>query len=108
MESTNKLTYEQSEPTLLEEGVTMAGFRVGTCHGLVVFREDSIDLLAVINNEIGNGHFTDVLEWFEFACREQKKLFRVVELWNQRLKWHLINKKGFVAVDQFTVCKKCE
>ena len=105
MKSSHDLIYEQSEPTDFENGVKSAGFKVGTCHGLVLFRQDSIDLLAVINNEPGNGHFDDVMEWFHYACKVQKKNFRVVELFNQRLKWHLINKRGFVAVDQMTVIK---
>lgn len=107
MKSSHDLIYEQSDPTELEPGRKMAGYKVGTCHGLVIF-DDAINLLAVINNEPGNGHFDDVMEWFHYACRIQKKDFRVIELFNQRLKWHLINKRGFVAVDQMTVVKRWE
>lgn len=69
-------------------------FRVGTCEGLWRSTNDSYDILAITNNEMGNGHFTDVLEWFNFSCKRDKRVLRILEVWNKDLKNHLL-KKGF-------------
>src|SRR5678816_1085685 len=70
-------------------------FRVGTCSGLWQSTKDSYDILAIDNESKGNGHFEDVLEWFEQSCRRDKKAFRILEVWNEKLATHLINKRGF-------------
>lgn len=104
--STHKLEYLQGEETEMEPGRTMAGYKVGTCHGLVCFTKTAIEILAVENEEPGNGHFDDVLEWFEYAAKEQGVQLRVIELLNQRLKWHLIDKRGFIADSLGSVFKR--
>jgi len=70
-------------------------FRVGTCEGLWSSTDESYCILAVTNSTLGNGHFTDVLQWFENSCKRDKRSFKIIELWNDRLKSHLINKRGF-------------
>jgi len=70
-------------------------FRIGTCDGLWRSTDESYDILAVTNNSAGNGHFKDVLQWFEMSCNRDNKSLRVLEVWNDNLKSHLINKQGF-------------
>lgn len=105
-QTTHKLDYLQSaEGTDVGEARMMHGFRVGTCHGLYYQDKEAVCLLAIHNDDPGNGHFTDVLEWFAYSAKNQGLHFDVVEVWNKRLKWHLIDKRGFVAIDQFRVRK---
>ena len=70
-------------------------FRVGTCFGIWRSTEDSYDILGITNETPGNGHFEDVLEWFKRSCRRDKKHFRILEVWNKKLKRHLVSKRGF-------------
>lgn len=70
-------------------------FRIGTCEGLWASTKTSYDILAVTNEVPGNGHWDDVLQWFEFSCKRDKKNFRILEVWNKRLKKHLTTKRGF-------------
>ena len=76
-------------------------YRIGTCEGLYGYGRDqkskavSLDILAVQNREQGNGHFEDVMEWFEFAAKRDKLILRVIEIHNARLFIHLIEKRGF-------------
>lgn len=70
-------------------------FEVGTCHGLWRATEHSY-ILAIVNDEPGNGHLDDVLAWFEHSCRRDEKRLRVLEVLNERFKNHLIEKRGFV------------
>lgn len=92
--TTNKLDFLQSSAV----DTNIFRFKVGTCHGLFYQTEEAVCLLAVINNKIGNGHFTDVLEWFEFSAKRQGLYFDVVDVMNMRLRKHLMEKKGFVCI----------
>lgn len=74
-------------------------FRVGTVTGLFGGDEDCFIILALDNSDPGNGHFTDVLEWFQHSCRRDAKDLKVIELWNKDLKRHLIEEQGFKAVE---------
>ena len=106
-QTTHNLDFLQAtEGTDIGEGSILYGFKVGTCHGLFYQDEEAVCLLAVINDTRGNGHFDDVLEWFDFSAKRQKLHFDVVEVWNERLKSHLLGKRGFVAIGQFRV-RKC-
>lgn len=78
-------------------GIPWMLFRIGTCEGKWRATPDAYEILAVVNNEPGNGHFEDVLEWFEYACRRDGKSLRFVEFMNQRFRRHLIAKRGFLA-----------
>lgn len=80
-------------------------FRIGTCEGLWRSTDDSYDILAVDNGEIGNGHLNDVFEWFEHSCRRDKKVLRVLECMNKRFETHLIEKRGFKG--EYNLEKKC-
>jgi hypothetical protein len=70
-------------------------FRVGTCEGIWRCQDDAYEILAIDNKVKGNGHFEDVLQWFYNSCIRDKKNFKIREVWNQKLKAHLINKRGF-------------
>lgn len=81
-------------------------FRIGTCEGLWTSTDTTFDILAIENNVKGNGHFEDVLQWFAYACKRDKKDFRVLELDNLNLKAHLILKRGFKPQGPDNVIKK--
>lgn len=68
---------------------------MGTCEGVWLSTQVSYDILAVSNNQQGNGHFEDVLQWFEFSCRREGYVLRFLECWNKDFKKHLIEKRGF-------------
>lgn len=70
-------------------------FKIGTCCGQWISTDTSYDILTVINDNPGNGHFKDVLEWFEQSCIRDKKAFRILEVLNERLALHLVTKHGF-------------
>src|ERR1044071_4646203 len=70
-------------------------FRVGTCDGLWQSTPTSYDILAITNSIPGNGHFEDVLQWFESSCKRDGKDFKFLEVWNNGLRQHLISKRKF-------------
>lgn len=70
-------------------------FRIGTIEGLWASTETSYDILAITNKVPGNGHFEDVLQWFEHSCRRDRKKLRFLEIMNKGFKMHLIQKRGF-------------
>lgn len=70
-------------------------FRVGTCTGLWRSTDTSYEILAIENSKKGNGHFEDLLQWFYNSCLRDRKNLRIREVWNQRLKYHLVSKRGF-------------
>jgi hypothetical protein len=74
-------------------------FRVGTCEGLWQCIEDCYVIIGIINNCPGNGHFDDVLEWFEFSCKRDNKNLLVVECLNNKFYLHLLAKRGFKPLD---------
>lgn len=59
-------------------------FRVGTCTGLYYFVLKTIEILAIENNVKNNGHFNDVLQWFMFSCKNNKRDLKILEVWNQQ------------------------
>jgi hypothetical protein len=70
-------------------------FRVGTCHGQWRVMADAYEIISVINDAPGNGHFQDVLDWFEFAARRDGKTLRFMAILNDRFAQHLMAKRGF-------------
>lgn len=70
-------------------------FRIGTCDGLWTTGDKAYIIVAVTNNEPGNGHFEDVLEWFENSAKRDGYSLRIAEFFNPRLKNHFIEKRGF-------------
>jgi hypothetical protein len=76
-------------------GQEFTRFRIGTIEGLFGSTETTFDILAVENSSPGNGHLDDVFQWFEYACKRDRKNLRVLECMNRRFKNHLITKRGF-------------
>jgi hypothetical protein len=75
-------------------------FRVGTCHG--AWRTDkegqSYQVLAIGNESPGNGHLQDVFDWFERSCKREGYSLVILEVWNEKFKQHLIEKRGFTEI----------
>jgi hypothetical protein len=81
-------------------------FRIGTCEGLWQSTENSYEILAITNSIPGNGHFEDVLQWFEHSCKRDRKHLKILEIMNMRFRKHLITKRGFRPVGMSDVIKK--
>ena len=80
-------------------------FRVGTCEGLYVVSKTSIDIIAITNSQRGNGHLDDVLEWFEYSCKQNNFSLKVVEIMNKGFYKHLLLKRGFSKIDKHNLIK---
>jgi len=71
-------------------------FKIGTCGGQ--WRSswpNCYEILTIINDNPGNGHLDDVLEWFEYSCKRDKYSLKILEVWNKGFAKHLIEKRGF-------------
>lgn len=98
--TSNNLLFEAAPwPFNLDTKYPWLLFRIGTCQGAWRSKKGAYEILSVVNNEPHNGHFKDVLEWFEHSCRRDGKKLCILEVWNQPLKKHLIEKQGFIAID---------
>lgn len=73
-------------------------FKIGTCEGQWMSTDMAFVIISIINNEPANGHLDDVFEWFEFACKRDKKALMIMEFMNDRFKKHCIEKRGFIAI----------
>lgn len=100
-ESKHKLDFEVAEWIM---GPYMR-FRIGTCHGLWKSTDKTYDILAIDNDDKGNGHLNDVFQWFENSCKKDNKDLQILEVWNQNFKKHLILKRGFKEISKFTLLK---
>lgn len=58
-----------------EHDDSLVRFKVGSCHGLYGCTNEAYELIAVMNDQPGNGHLTDVFEWFEASAKRDKKAF---------------------------------
>lgn len=105
-ESTHKLYFEvASYPLNCDTNNNWLRFRVGTCNGLWCSTATSFDILAITNDKPGNGHFIDVLEWFEQSCIRERKNLRILEIWNENFKKHLVEKLLFQDIGNNNVEK---
>jgi hypothetical protein len=84
---------------------SLVDFKVGTCNGLYYCDKKSFIILSIVNSIPSNGHFEDVLQWFEFSCKRENKTLKIIELMNGRFKTHLINKRGFLDIGNDSVEK---
>lgn len=80
-------------------------YRVGTCTGIYSWDANNYNIIAIVNDKQGNGHLQDVFDWFENSCKRDKKNLKVVEIMNGKFYKHLIDKKGFKAIDSNNVIK---
>jgi hypothetical protein len=95
-QSTNNLPFYCRDSELGELlGLTSTNFKIGTCHGSWICKDKKYIIIAVVNDNPGNGHFQDVLDWFENSCRRDKYDLVFTELFNPAFKKHLIEKRGF-------------
>lgn len=81
-------------------------FKVGTCHGIYRYIRDTIEILAIYNNNPNNGHFEDVLEWFHNSAKRDGKHLQFSEILNPRFAKHLKDKRGFKIMDKETKAVK--
>ena len=70
-------------------------FKVGTVIGIYGVTHDGYEIHSVNNTEIGNGHFNDVIQWFEYVCKRDKGTLTFTDVPTERFKKHLIEKRGF-------------
>lgn len=70
-------------------------FRVGTCSGVWYPTPEEYRILFICNSQKGNGHFEDVIEWFQASCKRDKRDLVFEEVLTERLKKHL-EKRGFI------------
>jgi hypothetical protein len=77
-------------------------FKVGTMFGLWKWEKDKFVILAFMNDRPGNGHLEDVLDWFycSAVCAQLPLVIRSVD--NKRFLKHLIEKRGFVHINDGT------
>lgn len=80
-------------------------FRVGTCTGIFSFDGGNYIIIGIGNDKQGNGHLQDVFDWFENSCKRDKKNLMVVEIMNKNFMKHLIDKRGFKAINNNNVVK---
>ncbi len=73
-------------------------FHVGTVHGLFAQEEKKIKILAIMNDEPGNGHFEDTMQWFEHMATQDKCPILMQEVWNEALEKHLIKKRDYKRI----------
>jgi len=73
-------------------------FRVGTCEGTWRSTDEGYEILAIKNSKKGNGHFNDVLQWFEHSCRRDKKALTFLAIMNKKFAKHMVEKRGFEKI----------
>lgn len=74
---------------------SIVAFRVGTCDGIYTAENGFYQIIAIKNDNPGNGHFEDVLQWFEASCIRDKKGLMFMEIMNEDFGKHLERKRGF-------------
>ena len=73
-------------------------FKIGTCTGLWGAEDNFYIILAIDNDKPGNGHFEDVLQWFERSCKRDNKGLKFASILNPKFGRHLVHKRGFKIV----------
>lgn len=102
--STNSLDF-YSRPWWVSPN-DMTEFQIGTCEGIYRINGKSYEIVAICNHKPGNGHLTDVFEWFENACKRDKWSLKVIEFTNHKFRNHLIEKRGFLPKGKNVIKKK--
>lgn len=69
-------------------------FKFKTVEGLLGVNPDCIRIIAVINREIGNGVFSELLALLENAATQHGIDVEFVELWNDRL-FEKLQQRGY-------------
>lgn len=85
-------------------------FRVGTCEGLYRYNPiiHAFEILAVVNNQKGNGHFAQAMKYFETSAIREGARIRLCEVFNPWLYYVSVRKHGYTRVKGtlFTLEKK--
>jgi hypothetical protein len=105
-QSTHKLDFLSSEWPYLMNTDGWHLYKVGTCNGQWRSTLDAYEILSVINDKPGNGHFNDIMEWFENSCKRDKRILRIREVWNKELHTHMLTKRGFEVESGGNLIKK--
>jgi hypothetical protein len=95
-ESKHKLPFMSADyDQPFADGFNWRLFKIGTVEGLFAFRGTAFYILVIENKEKNNGHFDDVLGWFEYACQRDGCNLIFLEVWNKAFLKHLVEKRGF-------------
>lgn len=100
--STHGLKLQLAHETLNGIGTGFLIFKIGTCSGRYKHGDISIDLLKLDNeNESGNGHETDVIEWLYEIARLENMPLRFKKPLQPEFEQFLIQQHGFIDSEHF-------
>jgi len=90
----------------IDDGSKWQQFKIGTCNGLWGCTDTAYVILAIDNTKRGNGHLTDVFQWFELACKRDNIDLKILQIFNNGFRRHLIEKRGFKIINEHDLIKK--
>jgi hypothetical protein len=84
-------------PVMTELDPEILAYRFKTVHGILCFSPtlQGLTIIAISNDEPGNGEFPVVMEMMEKTAREAGLPMIVGSIWNESLRAHLIDKRGY-------------
>lgn len=106
--SPHKLKFKTAPHLIGGAPTGMEKFIVGTCHGLWVQHNLSVDMWAVINEKPGNGHMDDVIEWFFQIAKAGNVPIRVMDISNKTFYDELVEKWKFLPTDHPNVLMRID
>lgn len=87
------------------EGVPLREYRFGTLRGIWRETPGFLDIVALVNDEPGNGQFAKFVAYFQRRARACRKGLRFMEVLNERLAKHL-SARGWERVGRNMVLKE--
>lgn len=103
--TTHKLDFGTAPFTSKIAEKAMKRFKIGTCVGLYGVTQEGYEIHSINNLEQGNGHFEDVLEWFEYVAKRDSGSLTFTNVNDDRFKEHLVKKRGFIETTRNDVEK---
>lgn len=82
-------------PFAAQFGDDLVQFIYGSCHGLLRVTDGTLGLLAIENEEQGNGQFAEFMELYEQIAKAMYLDASVLEITNDRLYKHLVTKRSY-------------
>jgi hypothetical protein len=70
-------------------------YSFGHVHGILACGSGVLTIVAIVNDEPGNGEFAKVMGMFESVAENWPCPLRVGAIWNRDLKRHLLKKRGY-------------